>query len=119
MIDAVILGTHLLDEARTAFAVMGEPEPIADALLLLPYLERVGRAFSRRDLHQAARGRQVFSRGKRLDAAMEVLVDHDYVRVSPEEQRRGRAGRPPGQRYVVNPHWFDAQADRTPGFRGF
>lgn len=116
MEDAVILGTYLLDEARTTFAVMGEPEPITDALLLLPYLDRVGRMFSRRDLHQAARGRQAFSRGKRLDAALEVLVEHEYVRVSPDERPHGRAGRPPGPRYVVNPRWSDSEGGRTHGF---
>ena len=127
MTDAVILGEHFLDEAQTAFAVMGEPEPVTDGLLVLGYLDRVvrrvGRTVSRRDLHQKARGRDVFRAGNRFDAALEALVEHDYLRVDPGERPQGRVGRPPGPFYVVNPLWFDADLeapdDPTSQFRGF
>ena len=75
-----------------------------DARWLLDWINRTSRTqFSRRDAHQAARGR--FRKATDLEPALRLLEEHGYLRrVDPEPSRdpHGR-GRPASPRFVVNP----------------
>ena len=72
--------------------------------ILLDWITRTNQTqFSRRDAHQAARGR--FRKATDLEPALRLLEEHGYLRrVDPEPSRdpHGR-GRPASPRFVVNP----------------
>jgi replicative DNA helicase len=83
---------------------MGADPRVDDARWLLDWINRTGQGqFSRRDAHQAARGR--FRKAADLEPALTLLEEHGYLRrVDPEPSRdpKGR-GRPASPRFLVNP----------------
>jgi replicative DNA helicase len=101
---AARLADYLVEHARVVFDLMGADPRIDDARWLLDWISRTGQAqFSRRDAHQAARGR--FRKATDLEPALRLLEEHGYLRrVDPEPSRdpQGR-GRPASPRFVVNP----------------
>jgi replicative DNA helicase len=86
------------------FDLMGADPRTDDARWLLDWIARTNQAqFSRRDAHQAARGR--FPKATDLEPALRLLEEHSYLRrVDPEPSRdpHGR-GRPASPRFLVNP----------------
>jgi replicative DNA helicase len=101
---AIRLAGYLTDHALATFDLMGADPRVDDARWLLEWINRTGRQqFTRRDAHQAARGR--FRKAADLDPPLALLVEHGYLRrVDPEPSRdpHGR-GRPASPRFVVNP----------------
>ena len=101
---AVRLAGYLVEHARAVFDLMGADPRIDDARWLLDWIARTNQAqFSRRDAHQAARGR--FPKATDLEPALRLLEEHGYLRrVDPEPSRdhHGR-GRPASPRFLVNP----------------
>jgi hypothetical protein len=101
---AAQLADYLVDHARAAFDLMGADPRVDDARWLLEWISRTGQVqFSRRDAHQAARGR--FRKATDLEPALTLLEEHGWLRrVDPEPSRdpHGR-GRPASPRFLVNP----------------
>jgi replicative DNA helicase len=101
---AIRLADYLVEHARAVFDLMGADPRIDDARWLLDWISRTDQVqFSRRDAHQAARGR--FRKATDLEPALRLLEEHGYLRrVDPEPSPdpHGR-GRPASPRFVVNP----------------
>jgi replicative DNA helicase len=101
---AVGLADYLIEHARAVFDLMGADHRVDDTRWLLEWISRTGQVqFSRRDAHQAARGR--FGKATDLEPALTLLEEHGYLRrVDPEPSQdpRGR-GRPASPRFLVNP----------------
>jgi replicative DNA helicase len=101
---AIGLADYLIEHARAVFDLMGADPRVGDARWLLDWISRTDQVqFSRRDAHQAARGR--FRKATDLEPALRLLEEHGYLRrVDPEPSRdpHGR-GRPASPRFVVNP----------------
>jgi replicative DNA helicase len=101
---AIRLADYLIEHARAVFDLMGADPCVGDARWLLDWISRTDQVqFSRRDAHQAARGR--FRKATDLEPALRLLEEHGYLRrVDPEPSRdpHGR-GRPASPRFVVNP----------------
>jgi hypothetical protein len=98
---AIVLGRFYLEHAVAAFASMRTDSEVEDAVYLWDWIRRSGaNEFSMRDAYQGTRGR--FQRVKDLRPCLDLLVDHNYIR---ERQTAvtGRAGRPRGAQYDVNP----------------
>jgi replicative DNA helicase len=101
---AIRLADYLIDHARAVFDLMGADPRIDDARWLLDWISRTNQVqFSRRDAHQAARGR--FRKATDLEPVLRLLEEHGYLRrvdpePSPDPQGRGRPASP---RFVVNP----------------
>ncbi len=71
---AIRLADYLVEHARAVFDLMGADPRVDDARWLLDWISRTGQAqFSRRDAHQAARGR---SQGGRPGAGPRLLEEH-------------------------------------------
>jgi replicative DNA helicase len=70
---------------------MGADPRVDDARWLLDWISRTNQVqFSRRDAHQAARGR--FRKATDLEPALALLEEHGYLRrVDPEPSRDPRA----------------------------
>jgi replicative DNA helicase len=101
---AIRLANYLVEHARAVFDLMGTDPRVGDARWLLDWISRTEQVqFSRRDAHQAARGR--FRKATDLEPALRLLEEHGYLRrADPEPSRdpQGR-GRPASPRFVVNP----------------
>jgi hypothetical protein len=109
---AIRLGRdYLLPHALAAFGLMGADERLEDAKAVAAWLgkqvserseesERGVVTVSRRDIHQAFRGR--FKTVEDVDPVIRLLVDEGYLRPAPLEKREG-PGRGPSPRYEVNP----------------
>jgi replicative DNA helicase len=101
---AIRLADYLVEHARAVFDLMGADPRVGDARWLLDWISRTDQVqFSRRDAHQAARGR--FPKATDLEPALRLLEEHGHLRrVDPEPSRdpHGR-GRPASPRFVVNP----------------
>jgi replicative DNA helicase len=99
--QAITIGEYLIPHARAAYAEMGADPKIEDAKFIVRWLERDGRAVvSKRDIHQANKGR--FKEVAALDPALQVLQDHDYLRLI-EPERKSDGVRKKGQKFAVNP----------------
>jgi replicative DNA helicase len=103
--DATRLAGYLVDHARAVFDLMGADPRIDDARWLLDWISRTGQAyFSRRDAHQAARGR--FRKAADLEPALALLEEHGWVRRVDADPVGAKGGRPASPRFLVNslPH---------------
>jgi replicative DNA helicase len=111
---AIRLAGYLIEHARAVFDLMGADSRVDDARWLLDWITRTGQVqFSRRDAHQAARGR--FRKATDLEPALSLLEEHGYLRrVDPEPSRdpHGR-GRPASPRFLVNPLYPSTETTET------
>jgi replicative DNA helicase len=111
---AIRLADYLVEHARAVFDLMGADPRVGDARWLLDWISRTEQVqFSRRDAHQAARGR--FCKATDLEPALRLLEEHGYLhRVDPEPSRdpHGR-GRPASPRFVVNPLHPSSETSET------
>jgi replicative DNA helicase len=99
---AVRLADYLVDHALAVFDLMGADPRIDDARWLLDWISRTGQAhFSRRDAHQAARGR--FRKAADLEPALALLEEHGWVRRVDADPVGAKGGRPASPRFLVNP----------------
>jgi replicative DNA helicase len=112
--NALRLADYLIEHARAVFDLMGADLRVGDARWLLDWISRTDQVqFSRRDAHQAARGR--FRKATDLEPALMLLEEHGYLRrVDPEPSRdlHGR-GRPASPRFVVNPLHPSSETSET------
>ena len=100
---AIRIGRYLIPHAQAAFAEMGADAVVEQAKTILRWIEHQNaRHFTKRDVHQALRGR--FKRVEELDAPLDVLVTHGYIGRRPEPTNAG-PGRKPSPTFEVNPLW--------------
>jgi hypothetical protein len=105
MIRAVRLVYYFKAHARKVHAAMGRDQEAEDARRLLAWVarERVDE-FKRYEIHKDLQAQEHFQRPDDLDAPLERLVKHGYLRVRlPPPNPRG--GRPPMPTFEVNPLW--------------
>jgi replicative DNA helicase len=99
---AARLAGYLVDHALAVFDLMGADPRIDDARWLLDWIGRTGQAqFSRRDAHQAARGR--FRKAADLEPALAMLEEHGWLRRVDADPVGAKGGRPASPRFLVNP----------------
>lgn len=101
---AIAIGRYLIPHAKTAYAEMGADPQIENAKHLLRWIEKTGhRSFTKRDAHQAHKGR--FKKVTEIEPALELLEAHDYIRARIDAAER-RPGRKASQIFDVNPYLF-------------
>jgi hypothetical protein len=101
MSHAITIGRYLIPHARAAFAEMGADAQIENAKRLLRWIGRTGqRGFTKREAHQANRGR--FKKVTDIEPALELLEAHGYIRARTDATDR-RSGRKASQVFDVNP----------------
>jgi replicative DNA helicase len=99
---ALRLADYLIDHAQAVFDLMGADPRVDDARWLLDWINRTSQVqFSRRDAHQAARGR--FPKATDLEPALALLEEHGYLRRVDADPPGPKGGRPPSPRFLVNP----------------
>jgi replicative DNA helicase len=118
---AARLAGYLIEHARAVFDLMGADPRVDDARWLLDWISRTGQAhFSRRDAHQAARGR--FRKATDLEPALALLEEHGWLRRVDADPAGAKGGRPPSPRFLVNPLHPSSelsQPSEPAGGRGF
>jgi replicative DNA helicase len=118
---AARLADYLIDHARAVFDLMGADPRVDDARWLLDWITRTNQAqFSRRDAHQAARGR--FRKATDLEPALALLEEHGWLRRVDADPAGAKGGRPPSPRFLVNPLQPDtepSQPSKPVAGRGF
>jgi replicative DNA helicase len=118
---AARLADYLIDHARAVFDLMGADPRVDDARWLLDWITRANQAqFSRRDAHQAARGR--FRKATDLEPALALLEEHGWLRRVDADPAGAKGGRPPSPRFLVNPLQPDtepSQPSKPVAGRGF
>lgn len=101
--NAIEIGRFFLSHAQAAFAEMGADPEVERGKQVLSWLRRKNLdSFTVRDAFQDLRGR--FQKVSELRPALQLLVEHGYLRPVVSEQRSG-PGRPPSERFEVNPLW--------------
>jgi replicative DNA helicase len=117
------LAGYLIEHARAVFDLMGADPRTDAARWLLDWITRSGRTqFSRRDAHQAARGR--FRKAGDLEPALALLEEHGWLRRVDADPAGPKGGRPASPRFLVNPlHPASEPSQPTqprlqPGFEG-
>jgi hypothetical protein len=96
------LADYLIGHARAVFDLMGADSRVDDARWLLEWIARTSQVqFSRRDAHQAARGR--FRKATDLEPALALLEEHGWLRRVDADPPGPRGGRPSSPRFLVNP----------------
>jgi replicative DNA helicase len=115
---AVRLAGYLVEHARAAFDLMGADPRLDDARRLLDWSSRTKQVqFSRRDAHQAARGR--FRKATDLEPALRLLEEHGWLRRVDADPAGPKGGRPPSPRFLVNPlHPATEPSEPTEPVRG-
>jgi replicative DNA helicase len=99
---AIRLADYLIGHARAVFDLMGADPRVDDARWLLDWITRTSQVqFSRRDAHQAARGR--FPKATDLEPALALLEEHGWLRRVDADRPGPRGGRPASPRFLVNP----------------
>jgi hypothetical protein len=108
--DAIAIAWYLVPHAQVALAAVGMHPDVLSARIILDWISRRHAAtFSKRDLFEGVKGR--FQRVKAMIPAINLLVEHGYIReVQPEEADSSsrRPGRPAGERYEVSPYVLKA-----------
>jgi hypothetical protein len=100
--NAVRLADYLIEHARAVFDLMGTDPRTDDARWLLDWITRTNQVqFSRRDAHQAARGR--FRKATDVEPALALLEEHGWLRRVDADPVGAKGGRPPSPRFLVNP----------------
>jgi replicative DNA helicase len=99
---ALQAGRYYIAHALAAFDLMGVDQVLADARVLLRWIERTRpQRFTRRDAHAGA-SRSRFPKVGDLDAPLALLEQHGYIRQDPAPPPAG-PGRPPSPGYLVHP----------------
>lgn len=101
MEGSIEIGQYLTAHAQAAFNLMGADPIVEDARYILRWVASTSTmVFSKRELHQANRGR--FPRVDALDPALAVLISHGYLTERPTD-RTLRPGRTPSPVFEMNP----------------
>jgi hypothetical protein len=113
---AIQIGGYLIPHAKAAFAEMGADPHVGQAKLILRWIEQKSMLhFTKRDLHQALRGR--FKRVEDLERPLEFLISQGFIRTQEEVASSG-PGRKRSPVFDVNPTWNSQNAARAQGSGG-
>lgn len=103
MLRAISLSKVLIEHAKASFGIMGQDPEIESARAVLRWIERTKcPRFTERDCHHALQSR--FKRVKDLRPALQVLVEHHFIR----EAHRSPVPHRPSRAFFVNPNLFDS-----------
>jgi putative DNA primase/helicase len=110
MLGAIAIGEYLIEHALATFHLIGADPVVASARRLLKWItgEQLTE-FTRRDAFNRIR-----SAGDRVgivDAPLELLIEHDYIRE--RETNHVGPGRKPSTTYIVNPYALPQNAHNT------
>jgi replicative DNA helicase len=98
---ALAIADYLVPHALAAIDLMGCDQVVDDARRVLDWLrDRHIEKFSAREAFQVLKGS--FKKMTRLNEALQLLVDHQYIGESQRSKKRG-AGRPPSPIFLVSP----------------
>jgi replicative DNA helicase len=126
---AIQIGRYAMAHTRAAYGMMGRDGALEDAKHLLAWLRREERqSISKRDLHQGTKTR--FSHIGMMEPAVQLLMEHGFLVLQAPSTQTGKAGRPAGPCYDINPHLYThnpyAQNPQNPqkgepggGFEGY
>lgn len=99
---ATLLVGYFKAHARRVLFAMDADRTAARARRIVRWIQREGRTtFKRRELFMDVKNQIHFPRAECLDAPLEKLVRHNYLRVA--EHSRPGPGRPPAEVYEVHP----------------
>jgi replicative DNA helicase len=99
---ALRIGHYFTAHALATFDAMGADPQVADARVVLAWLERTKpQEFTKRVLFSAV-SRSRFKKVGDLDPSLDLLEQHGYIRRKPEPERTG-PGRRPSPTYEVHP----------------
>lgn len=110
MTGAISVGKYFIEHALAAFNLMSDDPAVAGARRLIKWIrEEQLTDFSRRDAYNRIRtaGAKVWV----VDAPLELLVEHTYVRERATD--RDGPGRKPSATYIVNPHLLEQNPHNT------
>jgi replicative DNA helicase len=109
--NAIRIGKYLIPQAKAAFAEMGADPFVNQAKMVLRWIEQnTLMCFTKRELHQALRGR--FKRVEEVEQPLALLVSRSFI-AKQEEVPSGGPGRRPSPIYDVNPLWASQHAGRA------
>ena len=92
---------------------MGADAAVEHAKTILRWINHQNaRHFTKRDVHQALRGR--FKRVEELDAPLDLLCTHGYIAKRPEAS--AGPGRKPSLKFEVNPLWGFSEYSQSSEF---
>lgn len=95
MAKAIILGKYLINHAKLAFDLMGSSAEIESAQQILDWINSKGvMSFTKRGVYCALHN--VFRRASEVDAPLNVLLDHGYIKEYNSVRRDQR-------KFLVNP----------------
>lgn len=99
---AIRIGDYYTAHAQATFDAMGIDPVLDDARTLLRWIERTRpEQFTRRQMHMGV-SRSRFAKVGDLDAPLDLLEEHGYIRRAPEAERTG-PGRRPSPAFLVHP----------------
>jgi replicative DNA helicase len=99
---AIKIGDYFTGHAQATFDAMGVDPVLEDARALHRWIERTGPAqFTKRQMHMGV-SRSRFPKVGDLDAPLDLLEEHGFIRRAPEPERTG-PGRRPSPTYLVHP----------------
>ena len=107
---ATTIAEYLIPHAQAAFAMMGQAsnvgaQALTDAWHVVRWIrERGQRAFTRSQLQQQNRSR--FRKATDVDPVLDLLEARNIIRPDAAATVGSRGGRPPSQRFLVNPGVF-------------
>jgi hypothetical protein len=105
MQQAVKLATLLIDHALAVFDLMGQDKAVVGAKRILAWIQRDGlKTFTLRDCFHAHQSH--FGRVNAMRPALELLIEHEYLRRLPKQQVAHR----PSESFEVNPKVGKASA---------
>jgi hypothetical protein len=119
MRDAIRVTDYYTEHALAAFDHMGVDPVLAAARELYAWIDRTRPArFTKRELFSAV-SRSRFPKVGDLDAPLDLIEQHGYIRREPEPERMG-PGRRPSPTYLVHPALAaeTAQSAKRPAGRG-
>lgn len=108
---ALRITDYLVTHAQIAFDKMGA-DPIAElARYVLDWILRNGvTSFTRREVYMPLRA--LFKKPAELDPPLDLLIEHEIIRLRPVPPRSGR-GRTPSPRFDVNPQLHAQNAQKS------
>jgi hypothetical protein len=102
--DTIQRATRIVDyfaaHARIMYRLMRGAGRHANARLVLDVIRGLGSPTTRREVHRRLRGRVAFNSPRSLEAPLDVLEDHGYIR---RHRYTGDRGGRPSERIELNP----------------
>lgn len=105
--DAITIGKYLGVHAVAVFDAMGAVEEVRDARVIMDWIAKDGCKFVSVPQIRVSLRSRLKNRG-RVQSAIDVLVEHGFLRLGVPKQREFQ-GRPPDRQYEVRPKLFEVK----------